>query len=291
MKCQNCGKDIPEGKFYCESCGTAVQIVPDYNPVEDIPIVAEEKDTIKTSGQTDTEPEELPVKRHWKRYAAGGIGLVVFGLAAFHLSYRFVLLPQETTAEPEEPVLLERPVFSVPPGTYDYSPLLTISHAQRDEGIIYYTTDGTTPGPESKVFNNPIELVEGKNIIRAVFIHSDGTISEEMDGIYDIVFDYPEEPVFSVEAGEYSSGFPVMITAEKDCEIRYTTNGEEPGYESSLYRGSIYIHAGLTVLQAVAIDEEGMMSGITEAIYNVSENSPPPEENTEPIQGEEGVIP
>ena len=43
MKCQGCGEQIPEGKIYCEKCGMAVQMVPDYNPVEDIAIGAEEE--------------------------------------------------------------------------------------------------------------------------------------------------------------------------------------------------------------------------------------------------------
>lgn len=36
MKCRNCGHKIPDGKLYCEYCGEAVQIVPDYNPLDDM---------------------------------------------------------------------------------------------------------------------------------------------------------------------------------------------------------------------------------------------------------------
>lgn len=36
MKCRNCGYEIPEGELYCEYCGKEVQIVPDYNPLEDM---------------------------------------------------------------------------------------------------------------------------------------------------------------------------------------------------------------------------------------------------------------
>ena len=42
MKCQKCGAEIPEGKIYCEKCGQAIQMVPDYNPVDDISIGTEE---------------------------------------------------------------------------------------------------------------------------------------------------------------------------------------------------------------------------------------------------------
>ena len=36
MICIHCGADIPDGEVVCPRCGTAVQIVPDYNPLEDV---------------------------------------------------------------------------------------------------------------------------------------------------------------------------------------------------------------------------------------------------------------
>ena len=36
MRCRSCGSDIPEGMLICPDCGTEVQIVPDYNPLDDV---------------------------------------------------------------------------------------------------------------------------------------------------------------------------------------------------------------------------------------------------------------
>ncbi|MEF9941385.1 MAG: chitobiase/beta-hexosaminidase C-terminal domain-containing protein [Lachnospiraceae bacterium] len=36
MKCKKCGASIAEGSLYCDSCGSEVQIVPDYNPLDDV---------------------------------------------------------------------------------------------------------------------------------------------------------------------------------------------------------------------------------------------------------------
>lgn len=285
MKCQNCGCDVPEGKIYCEHCGTAIQMVPDYNPADDISIgEVEKKDVLKSEiNQTEDTQEseddrESADKNHKWKYAAAGILLAVLGGTGFYTAYRFMTAPEETVAEPEEEiVLLEKPEFSVLPGIYDYVLRLTISHNQRNEGQIYYTTDGTTPDAGSKLYNTPILIDEGTTVIRAIFIRSDGIQSEEADGTYEVIFDYPDEPDFSVESGDYAGGFYVTITSDDDdCKIYYTTNGEEPGPESRLYREPIYVSPGLTVLQAVAIDDDGGMSGITEAIYNVSEISVPP---------------
>ena len=43
-------------------------------------------------------------------------------------------------------------------------------------------------------------------MIRAVFISNDGLRSEEAGGTYKIVLDYPSEPQFSVNGGDYDSG-------------------------------------------------------------------------------------
>ena len=36
MKCRYCNAEIPEGELYCKKCGREVQIVPDYNPLEEM---------------------------------------------------------------------------------------------------------------------------------------------------------------------------------------------------------------------------------------------------------------
>ena len=35
MKCAYCGAELMEGSLYCNNCGKAVQIVPDYNEFDD----------------------------------------------------------------------------------------------------------------------------------------------------------------------------------------------------------------------------------------------------------------
>lgn len=51
MRCRYCGAEIPEGILYCEECGGEVQIVPDYNPLEDI-LAEHVKDALRKSGRT-----------------------------------------------------------------------------------------------------------------------------------------------------------------------------------------------------------------------------------------------
>lgn len=284
MKCQGCGEQIPEGKLYCERCGRAVQIVPDYNPVDDITIGEEEE----SAGQ----PKPRAAWWYRFRYGLAGMLLAVCGFLSFWTAYRYIVPSVEAEAEPEaEPERLEAPRFSVQPGTYSYSPMLGITHDEGGSGAIYYTTDGTTPDEMSSVYHSPVSIGEGRTVVRALFIRSDGVQSEEASGTYEVVFSYPDEPVFSIPAGSYESGLSVTITAGEACQIYYTTNGEEPGKNSKLYQGPVYIAPGLTVLQAIAVDAEGGTSGIVEAIYNVSENSEPSSEEEAGSLTGESIIP
>ena len=46
MKCKNCGADIPGDMMICPDCATEVQIVPDYNPLDDV-LTREVKGAVK----------------------------------------------------------------------------------------------------------------------------------------------------------------------------------------------------------------------------------------------------
>jgi len=50
MKCTYCGADIPEDQLYCRICGKEVQIVPDYNPLDEM-LAAQVKGVIDESNR------------------------------------------------------------------------------------------------------------------------------------------------------------------------------------------------------------------------------------------------
>lgn len=42
MKCPNCGRELKTGQLYCENCGQEIQIVPDYDPLDELLIGRED---------------------------------------------------------------------------------------------------------------------------------------------------------------------------------------------------------------------------------------------------------
>ena len=172
MKCQKCGTDIPEGKIYCEKCGSAIQMVPDYNPVDDISIDTDTPDAqpdMEATSKPDTEEQPQQRKIHWKRWAVGILLLVLGGYTTYQIAYRSFGSVQETAED--EIILLEKPEFSTSPGCYTHSLQLILSHTDRANGVIYYTLDGSTPDADSSVYNGPITIEEGTTVVRAVFMY------------------------------------------------------------------------------------------------------------------------
>lgn len=77
MKCPNCGSELEPGKIYCEHCGHEIQIVPDYDPLDEVLIGQEEPEEMKPdsfpvseeSGTTAGKGEKRPVKESELRCA------------------------------------------------------------------------------------------------------------------------------------------------------------------------------------------------------------------------------
>lgn len=107
-----------------------------------------------------------------------------------------------------------------------------------------------------------------------------------------------EQPVFSLPGGFYPEEITVEVTAPEGCRIYYTTDGTKPGEDNgTLYEGPVEVtnvcgspnvysavstvsayqnYAPLTtvdkavVLQAVAVDADGMESAVTCASYFIA---------------------
>lgn len=62
MKCPKCGRELKTGQLYCENCGQEIQIVPDYDPLDELLI-----------GQVDSENKTPDAKRHDGTMSGGSV--------------------------------------------------------------------------------------------------------------------------------------------------------------------------------------------------------------------------
>ncbi len=83
-----------------------------------------------------------------------------------------------------------------------------------------------------------------------------------------------EPPVASVVAGSYSNDFVVELQASDGSSIYYSLDGNEPTKNSRQYTGAIEIGKGSTTLKAIAFNNIGTASAVTEIKYVVDYKIP-----------------
>ena len=68
MKCSKCGADIETGSVFCKKCGEPVQMVPDYNILEDDFLVSllDEQQNAKQESKTSEDKAVKSEKKYVK---------------------------------------------------------------------------------------------------------------------------------------------------------------------------------------------------------------------------------
>ena len=162
------------------------------------------------------------------------------------------------------------PDFNIPGG--DYTSLQRISISCATAGAtIHYTTDGSDPTFSSRVYSGYIDLYSNTTL-KAKAFKSGWASSDIASATYSIVIlENVANPTFNPPGGDYVTAQSVFMNcATAGATIRYTTDGEEPIASSTVYNGPISIN-GFTRLQARAFKAGWNESGITQAIYIISD--------------------
>lgn len=78
------------------------------------------------------------------------------------------------------------PKFSHEEG--EYEDMIPLKIHGDGNGTVYYTTDGTDPTAESKVYSTPIFLDKGEHTIKAIYVNEFGVVSDIIIGKFKIKF-------------------------------------------------------------------------------------------------------
>ena len=119
------------------------------------------------------------------------------------------------------------PTFDVTAGTYPSGKVVTLSSATAG-ALIHYTTDGTEPGPDSRVYGAPLSI-DATATVKAKALKQDWTPSATSSAAYVIDDGRAAAPALTVPSGSYASRREVVLSSSTPgAVIHYTTNGADP---------------------------------------------------------------
>lgn len=164
--------------------------------------------------------------------------------------------------------LATAPQTSEEPGNYEET--LAVKLIGPGTGKVYYTLDGLDPLKKGKEYITPIVLHSGKYIIKAVYVNSYQVCSEVMQAEFYIDEQLMQAPEISLAPGTYTEPQYVTVEIPDDSyQVYYTTDGSEPGMESTLYDGAIPLPLGNSQFAFVMYDEGGIPGEISYADYRL----------------------
>jgi hypothetical protein len=158
------------------------------------------------------------------------------------------------------------PTFSPDGGSYTGTQQVTINDATTGANV-YYTLDGSTPGPNSTLYTAPVSISKSSTL-SAIAIASGFANSGIRSAAYTIG-NGPAVPVIAPAGGSFTAAQTVALTdATPGATIYYTIDGSTPTSASTLYSGSFTVGASETV-SAIAVSS-GISSAVAKAVFTIN---------------------
>lgn len=109
------------------------------------------------------------------------------------------------------------------------------------------------------IFVQQDKLLDAVNLLNGV---SDPAIASELEALR------PKAPVMTPEPGFYSQYIPVEVNSESS-RLYVSTDADYPSTAKDAYAGPITLSTGETVIYALAVNEQGLVSTLTVGGYTV----------------------
>lgn len=300
MKCTRCGAEIPKNYMYCSSCGKEVQLVPDYNFLEDdvlssiiqegVKENASRSDLKEKVSKAKSSAKDLTRRKKKGGYIVGAVCLIIAGaaLASFLIytdiqkkhanSYDYQYEQAEeylSLKDYENALLYYQNALNLRPAD---------NHAQNAMVEIYLTTgkkESAIKLLHEMIVEEPQDKASYEKLI-SLYAEDEkyDKIRELCEGVRDadileLFTDYlVEQPIFSRISGTYVNQTKITISSSKEYDIYYTLDEEDPAKTGMLYRSPISLEEGTTVITAVTRNRQGIYSEPVKATYTIRYEAP-----------------
>ncbi|MCR5032682.1 MAG: chitobiase/beta-hexosaminidase C-terminal domain-containing protein [Lachnospiraceae bacterium] len=283
MKCPKCGKEIPEGKLICESCGTEIRMVPDYVPIPEEPDVSATEETdISAPEREDADSVTSKLNRQMLLLL---IPVVIITLLLVFVSGRVYhahsvkwqykqaqkALTKESYADARS--YLER-CYVISGGDAKY--LLEIASTyEQEQDIPHYRLElenlSYSYNVPEDVRNRAMEaLCDSYASTNEYQRLADYIAAVDSDHLRDAYGDYlAPVPEFSSPSGSYDETFRVELNSPKEGTIYYTIDGSFPTTHSMRYEKPLELDEGKTVVSAIFVNAYGVSSDVKRETYEI----------------------
>ncbi len=297
MVCDKCGAEVPAGSIYCNVCGSEIQIVPEYNILEND--ILDSYIGIELR-MPEPEPEEKKQKkkrfvnysgRFYRNIAivAIVIAVIVLLVSVFVIRYS---ISRKTEASFDYQMMEAMRYY----GEENYE--MAISYFDKALSI---TPDSTQAlSYQAKCYENIGELAAAESIYHSLIEldNTNLTAYEDLVNIYKAEDAYEKirtlrdttedqrvlalleeytvaAPVFSLESGEYGDDLTITMDSNDLAIIYYTTDGSDPVENGLVYEGEIHFDGeGRYQLKAVAQNAQNLYSDVASADYVIKYEKP-----------------
>ncbi|MGI6000607.1 MAG: chitobiase/beta-hexosaminidase C-terminal domain-containing protein [Candidatus Merdisoma sp.] len=309
MKCPSCGRELKTGQLYCEHCGQEIQIVPDYDPLDELLIGREEPaekapdkpGKAEKAAESRGKPPKAPHRQETGKKQGGAFRkkwlLLLGSLAAcfviFVCAYRLTTrensfsyqlrhgraLMEDEDYEAAIPYLERANELQADMEGADVEPLVYLAqayaHTGADELAASCMEDAIAVeesvwGDENQLLELYLEYMEILNLTGQT--SEIETVIEECpysDICAQLLPYRVEKPSCDVPEGTYGYYLRMELSAEYGT-IYYTLDGTMPTEESTRYERPIELREeGETLLTAVAVNQKGMVSEPLVLVYKL----------------------
>lgn len=133
---------------------------------------------------------------------------------------------------------------------------------------IYYTTDGSDPTINSRLYSNEVEITEGTTVLKCIAANDYNIVSEVVSAEYKVEYKAPDAPTISPRSGSYETEQLIVIgNIPAGGKAYYTLDNTTPTDKSTLYTGPFDMPTGNNVLSVITYDKNGQKSAVVKRNY------------------------
>ena len=287
MKCEKCGAEIKDGYVYCSVCGNAVQLVPDYNLLDE-DLLGDIIQKEARGGSKDAAPKPDGKKRTRRRKKLIG-GAVIAVLLAAALTSFFLYREIEHRHAQSYDYQFEKAESNFEAGDYNSAAVyyrralslraadpmaskrlaeIYVEQEEEEEAALLLEALVEAGKEDTESLQLLIEIYDRNGDYSKIVELCDKVDGSNMPLLFGNYLVQP--PKFEREPGTYGEELLVSMEAEPGCDILYTTDGEDPTLQGKLYENGILLEEeGTTVFFAVARNRKGIYSKTARASYTV----------------------